>query len=223
MTVNHVAGGGSVVTQDRLETFLERQRKGYFAPRTWAFWRSLIASFCIFCLVGHLLEIPYCTFMRNFGIVADDYAVWTDPWFHPYWVYGIGAVVMTLVLEPFKERLFDHRKTVWGALLETFVVMVVLAMLMELGIGELVNQPKAAGVYPYWDNSQLPFNILGQAWLVNDLVIGLVAMIYLWVLYPLICEGLARLSRPISNAAFGAIVTGFAACCVASYSILALW
>jgi len=211
------------VTKDGIGAFLERQRKGYFAPHTWAFWRGLIVCFCVFSLVGHLLEFPYCTFMGNFGIVSTGYALWTDPWFHPYWVYGIGAVVMTLALEPFKESLFRRCKTVGGALLVTFVVMVILAMLMELLIGELVNQPDAAGVYPYWDNSRLPLNIAGQAWLVNDLAIGAAAMLYLWVLYPLICEGFARLSPRAANIVFGVIVAVFAGCCIASYSILSLW
>jgi uncharacterized membrane protein len=205
-----------------VEAFVARQKKGYFAPFTWAFWRSLLVSFCVFCIVGHLLEFPYCWFMTSIGVSTSGYALWTDPWFHPYWVYGIGAVVMTLALEPFKDMLFRHRKTTWGALLETFVIMTLLAMVMELVIGLIVNQPDAAGVYPYWDNSHLPLNIMGQAWLVNDVVIGMVAMLYLWVFYPLICEALAHLKPLRSNVAFASVIMGFTALCVTSYTLLAL-
>ena len=191
---------------------------GYFEPTTWAFWRSLIVCLCVFSIVGHWLEIPYCIFMEHFyGIVSSDYAVWYDPLYKPYWVYGIGAVVMTLVIEPFKERIIQRRTTIRGALLETFVFTTVLSMLLELGIGLIINQPDTAGVYPFWDNSQLPFNIMGQAWLVNDLMIGLVATLYVWVLYPLICEGFMHLKPTMANVAFALVLVVFALCCVASY------
>lgn len=194
---------------------------GYFAPKRWEFWRSLIACFCIFTIVGHLLELLYCVIMNAlFGIVEPDYVVWTDPWYHPYWVYGIGAVVMTLIIEPLKERIILHRKTLWGALLETFALTVFLAMLMELIIGWIVNQPDASGEYPYWDNSELPLNIFGQAWLVNDIFIGLAAMLYVWILYPLICEGFNKLRPRVANIVFVVIVVGFALCCTASYTQL---
>lgn len=203
----------------RLHKITEDDEIGYFAPRTWQFWRALIVCFCLFSIVGHWLEIPYCFFMDQFfGIVEDDYAVMSDPWYHPYWVYGIGAVVMTLIMEPLKEHFIMARRTLWGALVQSFVAAVLLAMAMELVIGLLVNQPDAAGEYPYWDNSQLPFNVLGQAWLVNDLFIGVAAMLYVWIAYPLICEGFSLLRPQAANVVFGLIVAGFAICCVVSYA-----
>lgn len=170
-------------------------------------------------MIGHWLEIPYCTFMDQFGIVEEDYDVWTDPWYVPYWVYGFGAVVMTLIIEPFKENLLSRRNTVWGAVLESFVFAVLLAMLMELGFGLMINQPDENGVYPFWDNSQLPLNIFGQAWLVNDIVIGIVAMLYIWVIYPLICDGLKRIGSTAANIIFAIIVIGFGLCCLFAYAL----
>ena len=203
-------------------TMTKNSELGYFAPKTWVFWRSIIVCFCIFTIVGHWLEIPYCLFMDSaFGIVADDYAVWTDPWYHPYWVYGFGAVVMTLVIEPFKERMIMRRKTLFGAFLESLVFAILLAMVMELVIGWIVNQPNEFGKYPYWDNSQLPLNIFGQAWLVNDVVIGLVAMIYVWILYPLICRFFRTVKPDVANAVALVIVLIFVGCCTVSY--LELW
>ena len=184
----------------RLHRMTENDQIGYFAPQTWQFWRALIVCFCVFSIVGHWLEIPYCFFMdRFFGIVADDYAVWTDPWYHPYWVYGFGAVFMTLLIEPLKEHFILSCRTLWGALAKSFVAVVLIALAMELVIGLLVNQPDAAGEYPYWDNSQLPLNILGQGWLVNDLVIGVMAILYLWVLYPAIDAWLRSLRPWVAN------------------------
>lgn len=200
----------------------EHDEVGFFAPRSWEFWRALIVCFCLAAIAGHWLEIPYCLFMdRCFGIVSEGYPVWTDPWYHPYWVYGVGAVVMTLVIEPLKERFVVRRRTLAGAVLESFVVTVALSLVLELGIGLIVNQPDATGSYPYWDNSQLPLNVLGQAWIVNDVLIGLVAVAYVWVIFPLVCAGFARLRPPVANGVFALIVVGFAACCTASY--LQLW
>ncbi len=197
----------------------EEDQIGYFAPRTWEFWRALMLCFCLFSIVGHWLEIPYCFLMDQFfGIVEDDYAVLSDPWYHPYWVYGFGAVAMTLLIEPLKEHFILSCRTLWGALVKSFACVVLIALAMELVIGLLVNQPDAAGEYPYWDNSQLPLNVLGQAWLVNDLFIGAVAMLYVWVLYPLICEGFMRLRPAVANGLFALLVAGFALCCAISYA-----
>ena len=197
---------------------------GYFMPKTWAFWRSLIVCFFLFSIVGHWLEIPYCWFMNEcFGVVDADYAVWTDPWWHPYWVYGFGAVVMTLVIEPLKESIVLRRKTLWGAVLETFAIAVVLAMVMELVIGWLVNQPDATGKYPYWDNSEMPLNVFGQAWLVNDVAIGLVTLLYLWVFYPLICNVFLVLKPRTANVVFAVIMVVFGLGIASSYLHLALF
>lgn len=206
-----------------LHKITKKDEIGYFSPRNWEFWRALIVAFCLICIIGHWMEMPYCWLMdRLFGIVSEDYAVWTDPWYHPYWVYGFGAVVMTLVIEPLKELIIMHRKTLWGALLETFAITVVLSMLMELIIGWMVNQPDEFGEYPFWDNSQLPLNIFGQAWLVNDVFIGLMAMLYVWIIFPLICEGFSLLRPSVANFVFVLLVVGFAACCIASYMELAM-
>jgi uncharacterized membrane protein len=124
---------------------------------------------------------------------------------------------MTLVFEPFKERFVLRRKTLAGALLEFYVCAVALSAFLECVIGWLVNQPDATGAYPYWDNSQLPFNIFGQAWLVNDMVIGLMSVLYLWVCYPLIMRGLLALRPRVANWAFAVVVLGFALCCLLSY------
>ena len=190
----------------------------YFDPLNWRFWRNLVTCFAICCIIGHWFEIPYCLLMDNFfGIVEDDYAVFHDPWYFPYWVYGFGAIIMTLFIEPFKEHFLKVRKTKFGAVLETFVFAVILAAAMELLFGLIVNQPDEFGVYPYWDNSQLPLNIFGQAWLVNDLAIGLVAVLYLWVIYPLVCNGYEKLSTKAGLIVFGFVVAAFAVACIVSY------
>lgn len=218
------ATGSLIMNKLKFHKLSAKDEVGYFKPKTWAFWRSLITSFCILCILGHWLEGGYCLIMNSlFGIVEPDYAIWIDPWYHPYWVYGFGAIFMTLFIEPLKESFILKRKTLWGALLQTFVITVILSMLMELIFGLLINQPDEFGEYPYWDNSELPLNILGQAWLVNDFFIGFGAVVYVWLVYPLICEMFIHCKKPKNaNILFGIIVGVFVLCCIASYTQLIL-
>jgi hypothetical protein len=157
---------------------------------------------------------------KCFGIIDDNYAVKFDPWYHPYWVYGLGGEAMTLIFEPIKESILGRHRTLCGAVLETYAIAVLAAMGMELGFGLLVNRPDEQGNYPYWDNSKLPLNIFKQAWLVNDLVIGAVAVVHVWLAYPLLCKGMSMLSERAANAVFAATVGAFAAACVSSYTKL---
>ncbi len=197
---------------------LKYDRSILFTPNSWAFWRNNIMCFCVNNVLGHCLESLYCKFMdKSFGIIDDTYAIKFDPWYHPYWVYGIGGEAMTLIFEPIKERILKRNKSLPGAMLETYVIAVLAAMGMELGFGLMVNQPDEDGNYPYWDNSKLPLNIFKQAWLVNDLVIGAVAVAHIWVGYPLVCKLMSRLSERAANAVFAATVGTFAAACVSSY------
>ncbi len=201
----------------------------FFHPRKRWFWQALVTSFCACCLIGHWLEFPYCWMTNSlFGIVDSDYALYIDPWFHPYWCYGFGALGMTLVLEPAKDWLVRKLGSRKKAMPVSFICAVFLAMLMELGIGLLVNQPDATGHYPYWDNSYLPFNVGGQAWLFNDVFIALAAMVYLWLAFPLVAHAFIWLqgrkirSHNAANVFFAIALAIFAACCILSYTILAL-
>lgn len=201
-----------------MQTLARIARKSWFAPKTWGFWRALIVCFVIFNIVGHWIELGYCVVIDYlFDAVEDDYAVWDDPWWHPYWVYGFGVVFMTLVFEPIKERLMKTSSSVWETILKTFLLAMFVSMVLELTFGLIVNQPDAAGEYPYWDNEKLPFNVLNQAWLVNDFFLGLAATIYIWIVFPLVCAGFERMKPQAANILFAFIVVGFALCCLTSY------
>ncbi len=191
---------------------------GFYHLFRWDFWRSLFVNFYLFNILGHWAEIPYCTFMDTFfGIVDENYELWTDPWFKPYWVYGSGVVVMTLVIEPLKEYMMKRHKSVWAPALETFAIATALAAVMETAFGFICNQPDENGVYPFWDNSQLPGNILGQGWIVNDLVMGVMCVIYVWLAYPLVSIGLEKLGEKRANILFLAASAAFALATVLSY------
>lgn len=197
----------------------KNDERSYFSPKTWFFWRGIIMYFFIFSVVGHWLEIPYCLSMHAlFGIVENDYAVWTDPLYAPYWVYGVGTVIITLIMLPLKMNMLKRRKTMWGACLEFFVIAVVLCAAMETIIGFMINQPDAAGEYPFWNNSILPFNILGQGWLVNDIILGLVAVLYTWVAFPFCQKLMGFASHKVANGIFVGVLIGAVITCVLTYA-----
>lgn len=191
----------------------------FFEPRTWFFWRGIVMYFFIFSVVGHWLEVPYCLSMHGlFGIVESDYAIWTDPLYVPYWVYGIGAAAVTLLLLPLKIKVVGQCKTMWGAALRFLVTAVVLCAALECIIGLIINQPDEFGEYPFWDNSVLPLNILDQAWLVNDFFLGLVALAYVWLAFPLCQKFMKLIGEKAANRVFVCVLALFAVICVVCYA-----
>ncbi len=198
----------------------EDDERKYFAPKTWFFWRGIIICFCLFSLVGHWLEIPYCMFMDwAFGVVEDDYDVWTDPLWVPYWVYGVGTAVITLTLFPLKIHIMEQRKTMVGAIIQYFVIAVAACAVLELVLGLIFNQPDATGKYPFWDNSVLPFNIFGQAWLVNDVILGLVSVFYVFVAFPFIQKAFSVIKPRTAHHLFIFVLIFTAFICVLTYVV----
>ena len=176
-------------------------------------------AFCVFSVLGHWMEIPYCLFNDwAFGIVDDDSLVFADP-MYPFLVYGIAAVAGALFLVPQRDWLIDHYQPMWKAVLRFFLLAVIVSFLAELIMGLLLNQPDpVTGVYPLWDNSQLPGNILGQAWIVNDLLLGSAVTIYIWVLYPGLVKLVNLVPRRWGWPLAIVIVVSFVILCVVKFS-----
>ncbi|NGM17784.1 hypothetical protein GMI70_07230 [Eggerthellaceae bacterium zg-893] len=209
---------GKTMTDPRLFQLDKFEEESYFTPKTWGFWRGVIMYFFIFSLVGHWMEIPYCALMDAlFGIVEPDYAAFVDPLHVPYWVYGAGTVVLTLVLLPLKISIVRRCKTLWGAALGFLVAAVAIAAVLETVIGLIINQPDAFGEYPYWDNSQLAGNILGQGWIVNDIGLGLVSLFYVWVVFPFCQKIFLSISPKAANRFFFIVLAVVALACVSWY------
>ncbi len=186
--------------------------------KSYEFWRDIALWFCVFSLVGHWMEIGYCAIMDSlFGIVEDDSLVWEDP-MYPFLVYGIGITVCAIFLVPLKTRLLKNCKTMIGALILFYIITVIICMLMELDMGLLLNQPDEFGEYPLWDNSQLPGNIFGQAWIVNDILLGAVTTLYVWVVYPLCKLALSKLSPTFVNILTVVVVISFTILCIVKFS-----
>lgn len=176
-------------------------------------------AFCVFSVVGHWMEIPYCLFNDwAFGIVDDESIVFTDP-MYPFLVYGIAAVLGALFLVPQRDWLIDHYQPLWRALLRFYLLAVFASMMGELIMGLLLNQPDpVTGAYPLWDNSYLPGNVLGQAWLVNDVLLGSLVTLYIWVLYPALVKLVQRVPERYGWPLAIIVVAAFVALCVVKFS-----
>ena len=193
-----------------LPVWLTLRREADFARlKTWPFWRTMIIYFCVFSIVGHMVEYPYCWLgMKFFGTVDPTSEVLANP-FKPFFVYGIGIVFCCVLLEPFKSYLHFRIRNPKVAMFVFYVISVFLGMGFELGQGFLQNQP-VDGVYPLWDVSTYPGNILGQAWIVNDVLIGLIITVIVWIVLPPCNYYVSHLDADVANLACFLIVVGTA-------------
>ena len=187
--------------------------------KTWQFWRAMIVCFCAFSLIGHLCEWVYCYFGAVFfNSISMDAEVLTNP-FKPFFVYGIGFIVCAVVLDPIKLFMIDKLGNKKKALGVFYIMGVFLGMAGELIQGFLQNQP-VDGVYPLWDVSNYPGNILGQAWIVNDILLGALITFIVWVVYPLVDTQIGKLEDRVANIHCAVVAAAFLVLVVVTYFII---
>lgn len=185
---------------------------------TWPFWRTMVIFFCAFSVIGHLVEWPYCWLgMTLFGSVDPTDEVLANP-LKPFFVYGVGIVLCCILLEPFRAFLLKSFHRPLTALLVFYAAAVVIGMDFELVQGFLQNQPDpVTGEYPLWDVSDHPGNILGQAWIVNDILIGALITAVVWVVLPACWRLVGRLDSKAANIVCGVVAAATLALTVATY------
>ena len=175
------------------------------------FWRNMLIYFCFFSFFGHLMiECPYCLAQ---AIIKGDVSTWEEVLSNPlkpFLVYGIGMILCAIVLDPLKVWIQTKCKRKKIACMQFYIVSVFVGMAMELGQGFLQNQP-VNGVYPLWDFRDLPGNILGQAWIVNDILFGIVITFAVWHTLPMCEKKLASMSEKKLNRLTAGISVSFAA------------
>lgn len=197
-------------TEEKAQAQLDEHR-GYYQPRTWAFWRNLIIYFCVFSVVGHWMEAGYCTLIR-FGLIPGIYdpnsQIWSD-WLYPFCVYGFGAAACVLLLFPVKNFLQKHFRGHAVPLVLSFVVNALVCTGIELAMGLMLNQPLPDGTLPLWDYRNMFCNFMGQVCLQNAVAFGFVATLMTWVIYPGLEKLLAHVPSYAMNIAFIAVVIGF--------------
>jgi uncharacterized membrane protein len=168
------------------------------------FYRDLVIYFIVFSIVGHWMELIYCTILRY---TVNDWdpnsSIWTE-WLFPYMVYGAGVVGCIVLLLPIKIFFQKRIQRTWIVFILSFVINSVVCTAIEFITGLISNQN-----HQLWDYSDKPFNFMGQIYLQNALAFGVVATLMVWFLYPISKEFLARFNKEKINLVFTIAVIAF--------------
>jgi len=165
------------------------------------FWRDLLLYFFAFAYAGHFVEMGWTWFAHlvfgrelNTNILANA--------FEPYPIYGTGAVLIILVVRPLVKKFKRN-------IVMTFVVATLACAVLEcLSSILLVWQ---YGHNPYWWYADQPLNFYGHICLTNSLLFGLLATVFLRVIYPLTQKILRRGNQMVINIVLVVLAGMFAA------------
>lgn len=133
---------------------------------------SIVVSFFIYSVLGWVCEVLYCSIPRkrfvNRGFLFG-------PWLP---IYGFGAMVAVLALEPLKDRW-------WLVFLVGMVLTSILEYITSWGLEKLFK-------VKLWDYSTYPLNINGRVCALNSTLFGLLCLLIVYVInvpvYSWICS-----------------------------------
>ena len=144
-------------------------------------WR-LIAYFIIYSVLGFVIETAFGALTK--GVIESRKSFLYGPFCA---IYGLGAVVMILCLQPFKK---NNNTLFWGG----FVVGSVIEYLVSL-IGELIFH------VIWWDYSDMPLNINGRVCVYFSIFWGLLGIYLVSYINPKIDKLINFIKRKISDKA----------------------
>ena len=144
-------------------------------------WR-LIAYFIIYSVLGFIIETAFGAVTK--GVIESRKSFLYGPFCA---IYGLGAVVMILCLQPFKK---NNKTLFWGG----FVAGSVIEYLVSL-IGELIFH------VIWWDYSDMPLNINGRVCVYFSIFWGLLGIYLVSYVNPKIDKLINFIKRKISDKA----------------------
>lgn len=144
-------------------------------------WR-LIAYFIIYSVLGFVIETAFGAVTK--GVIESRKSFLYGPFCA---IYGLGAVVMILCLQPFKK---NNNTLFWGG----FVVGSIIEYLVSL-IGELIFHAI------WWDYSDMPLNINGRVCVYFSIFWGLLGIYLVSYINPKIDKLINFIKRKISDKA----------------------
>ena len=144
-------------------------------------WR-LIAYFIIYSVLGFVIETAFGAVTK--GVRESRKSFLYGPFCA---IYGLGAVVMILCLQPFKK---NNNTLFWGG----FVAGSVIEYLVSL-IGELIFH------VIWWDYSDMPLNINGRVCVYFSIFWGLLGIYLVSYINPKIDKLINFIKRKISDKA----------------------
>ena len=152
------------------------------------FWVFLISA-----LLGDIIETIYCR------IVGGEWMSRSSVLYGPFSiVWGIGAVVLTLVLSRFAHKA-DRYIFVIGALLGG-VYEYVCSVFTEIVFGTV-----------FWDYSHMMFNIGGRTNLLYMGFWGILSVVWIKIIYPRLSSGIEKIP-PLTGKILTWILVVFMAC-----------
>lgn len=156
----------------------EKKSKTIFGFSIW----RLIAYFIIYSVLGFIIETAFGAVTK--GVIESRKSFLYGPFCA---IYGLGAVVMILCLQPFKK---NNNTLFWGG----FVVGSVIEYLVSL-IGELIFH------VIWWDYSDMPLNINGRVCVYFSIFWGLLGIYLVSYINPKIDKLINFIKRKISDKA----------------------
>jgi len=131
----------------------------------------------------------------------------------PYSIYGMGAVLMILVVRPIAAKFK-------GGLVNTLAVFVVATLVCSaLELTSSVLMVQMYGHNPFWWYADRPLNLCGHIWIGNCLLFGLLATVFLKLIYPLTEKFLMRVNKLVLWIMLGILGVMFVAYHVISWGI----
>ena len=140
---------------------------------------NLLAYFLIYSFMGWVIESGYRSFCErkliNSGFLYGPFCP----------IYGIGAIIMFLFLNNFKDNIFI-----------LFVLGFFILSLWEYVVGwilEIIFHTK------YWDYTDNKFNINGRVCLTNSIFWGILGVVFIKYIHPLVAGFLNKLPEGYVN------------------------
>lgn len=130
-----------------------------------------------------------------------SYSILANP-FEPYTIYGAGAVICILVVRPLVKKLNHH-------IVATFLVATLACAALELlsSIALTIRY----GFNPYWSYFDRFMNFNGHICLGNCILFGLLATVFLRLVYPLTEKILRNSNQLVINIFLVVLVIMFGA------------
>jgi uncharacterized membrane protein len=153
------------------------------------FWRNLLLYFLFFSYIGHYIEMAWCTTVALISGSDLPYNILSNP-LEPYTIYGAGVILCILLVQPIAKRFNNN-------IFATFLSGTLILAALEYFSSVILTLRH--GHNPYWNYSNTPFNLGGHITLVNSLLFGLLATIFLHFIYPITERTLRKTNQTIIN------------------------
>ncbi len=138
---------------------------------------KLVWIFFLSSLIGYMLEMVYCVVLN--GVVESRQGMLIGPFNQ---VYGLGAVIMVLVLLPLSRK--NDRWLFFGGMILGGAIEFLFSFFQEAIFGSVS-----------WEYSTLPFSIQGRANLFYMFFWGILGLLFMKEVYPRMDGMIGRVPR----------------------------